>query len=79
MGREEEHMTTDYIRQVNLKEKLTEAYRSVERAISNIDDANTLLHEDKHEELQNRSFVNFNAKYFNREVSPFQVFTESFK
>ena len=36
-------------------------------------------HEDKHEELQNRSFVNFNAKYFNREVSPFQVFTESFK
>ena len=52
MVREEEHMTTDYIRQVNLKEKLTEAYRSVERAISNIDDANTLLHKDKHEDRE---------------------------
>ena len=48
MDREEEDMRNE----VNLKEKLTEAYRSVERAISNVDDANTLLHEDKHEDRE---------------------------
>ena len=48
MDREEEDMRNE----VNLKEKLTEAYRSVERAISNIDDAKTLLHEDKHEDRE---------------------------
>ena len=48
MDREEEDMRNE----VNLKEKLTEAYKSVERAISNIDDANTLLHEDKHEDRE---------------------------
>ena len=48
MDREEEDMRNE----VNLKEKLTEAYRSVERAISNIDGANTLLHEDKHEDRE---------------------------